>query len=110
MERFVDDIWYTNIHDLKAKVDVTNENDVINFNVIANLTNREKEVIANDSEIQFEYIFDKEKTTIKVERNGATESRDTLISPTGEKVVQPSDYIIEFIRKKEWLRLNLPFQ
>ena len=104
VERYVNDDWYTNIHDLKAKVAFSDTNGIIDFKVDANLTNREKEVVANDSQFQLNYIFDKESTTIKTKRTSIEENGDTLVLPiiskTGEKVVQSSENSLE-IHKKE---------
>jgi hypothetical protein len=99
VERFVNEVWYTNIHDLKARVSATDENEIINFEVSAALTNREKETLVSSGDFKLNYLFDNEKTTIKVLRTTAEENGDTLvlplISPTGEKIVKISDTKIE---------------
>ena len=99
VERFVDEVWYTNIHDLKAKVSHTDENGVINFEVQAALTNREKETINASGDFKLNYLFDAEKTTIKAKRNSSDTNKDALvlplISPTGEKIVKTSENSIE---------------
>jgi hypothetical protein len=104
VERFVNDVWYTNIHDLNAKVDFKDDNKVINFFVEAALTNREKEIINNAGNYKLNYQFDSLKTVIKVQREGSEENGDTLvlpvISPTGEKVNTISENKIE-IHKPE---------
>ncbi|SNR71440.1 hypothetical protein SAMN06265371_109136 [Lutibacter agarilyticus] len=104
VERFVDDVWYTNIHDLKAKVANTDENGIINFEVLAALTNREKETLDASGDFKLNYLFDEEKTTIKALRTTDEANGDRLvlpiISPTGEKVVKISENKIE-IHKKE---------
>ena len=104
VERFVDNEWFTNIHDLKAKATFKDENGTIDFKIKANLTNREKEVVAKDSEFQLNYLFDKVKTTIKAKRNHQKQNGDTLVLPiiskSGEKVKQTSENRIE-IEKPE---------
>ena len=104
VERFVNGVWYTNIHDLKAKVVNTDENGIINFEVLAALTNREKETLDATGDFKLNYLFDEEKATIKALRTITEENGDTLvlpvISPTGEKVVQIAENKIE-IHKKE---------
>lgn len=99
VERYIDEVWYTNIHDLKAKVSFTNENGMVNFKVNTKLTNREKEAIQNGGDFQLNYLFDKDKTTIKALRNSATKNGDSLVlpvvSPTGEKVTQIAENKIE---------------
>ena len=91
VERFVNEVWYTNIHDLKAKVSNTDKNGIINFEVLAALTNREKETLDASGDFKLNYVFDTEKTTIKALRTSIEENDDRLvlpiISPTGEKVI-----------------------
>lgn len=115
VERYVDDVLFTNVHDLKAKVSVTDMNGSIDFSVSAVLTNREKESIKTDGDFQLNYILDADTTTIKVSRPATTNNGDTLvlplISPTGEKIVQ-SENTIE-IHKKEGIVVvsaNVPVQ
>ena len=104
LERFVDGVWYTNIHDLEAKVDFKDENGIIDFSVAAALTNREKETLKSGGNVSLNYLFDEENTIIKDERERIEVNGDTLvlpvISPTGEKVVQVSENKIE-IHKPE---------
>lgn len=104
VERFVDKVWYTNIHDLKAQVAVTDLNGIINFTIHAELTNREKETLITGGNITLNYIFDKNQTTIKAQRSTANTNADGLVLPlvsqTGEKVVSTSQNKIE-IHKKE---------
>lgn len=114
VERYVNDIWYTNIHDLKAKVKFTDDKDIINFEVEAALTNREKETLDADGNFKLNYFFDKEKTTIKAKRTSKELNGDRLvlplISPTGEKVVHISGKTIE-IHKEEgivYVESNVP--
>lgn len=104
VERFVDKVWYTNIHDLKAQVAVTDLNGIINFTIHAELTNREKETLITGGNITLNYNFDKNQTTIKAQRSTANTNADRLVLPlvsqTGEKVVSTSQNKIE-IHKKE---------
>ena len=104
IERYENDVWFTNIHDLKAKVQYTDINGVIQFVIDTKLTNREKEVLPNSENYQLKYILDKGKTLIKAIRNSVLDNEDTLVIPivsaTGEKVVQLSENHIE-IHKKE---------
>ena len=99
VERFQDNVWFTNIHDLKSKASFKDENGVIDFKINTNLTNREKEVVSNDAAFQLNYLFDNTKTIIKAKRTSKTENDDTLVLPiiskTGEKVVQLSENTIE---------------
>ncbi|AJR04482.1 glycoside hydrolase family 88 protein [Siansivirga zeaxanthinifaciens] len=114
VERIVNNVWYTNIQDLKAKVSVTDSNGKINFSVNTILTDRDKATLNLDGAFTLNYAFNKEKTTIKALRTASDANGDTLvlpiISPTGEKVVKVSDTKIE-IHKKEGivvLESNVP--
>lgn len=114
VERYIDDVWYTNVHDLKAKVAFLATQKIIDFEVNVTLTNREKETLEVDGDFQLNYLFDKEKTTIKAKRTSNDLNGDTLvlpvISPTGEKVIQVSENKIE-IHKPEGivvLETNVP--
>ncbi|WP_299012499.1 hypothetical protein [uncultured Polaribacter sp.] len=104
VERFENNVWFTNIHDLKAKASFKDENGIINFNIAANLTNREKEVASKDAAFQLNYLFDEKTATIKAKRTSTAQNGDTLVLPiiskTGEKVVQTSANSLE-IHKKE---------
>ena len=104
IERFVDNVWYTNIHDLKAVVNFKDEDGVIDFRINTNLTNREKEIVSVDSEFKLNYLFDKDKTTIKAKRTHKKENGDTLVLPiiskSGEKIEQPLKNKLK-IHKKE---------
>ncbi|PQJ72694.1 glycoside hydrolase family protein [Polaribacter butkevichii] len=104
VERFVDEVWYTNIHDLKAKVSVIDTKETIDFTIDAVLTNREKETLKTAGNIKLNYLFDKEKTTIKAVRTASNFNKDTLVLPlvsaSGEKVAQLTEYKIA-IHKKE---------
>jgi hypothetical protein len=114
VERFVDEVWYSNVHDLKAEVGYTDENGMINFLVNAALTNNKKETLQSGGDFKLNYLFDNYKTTIKASRTTMEANGDTLvlpvISPTGEKVVQSSENKIE-IHKKEGIvviEANIP--
>ncbi|MBD0724733.1 hypothetical protein B6A10_06035 [Flavobacterium sp. L1I52] len=104
IERFVNRIWYTNLQDLKAKVNFKDEKGIIDFAIETALTNNKKETLASGGDFKLNYLFDKNQTTIKAQRTTSEANGDTLvlpvISPTGEKVVQVSATKIE-IHKKE---------
>lgn len=114
LERYVDDMWYTNLQDLKAKVSHKDNQGVIQFTIDTELTNREKETLKTNDHFKLQYFFDQNKTIIKALRNATKANGDTLvlpvISPTGEKVVQTSETRIE-IHKPEGLvvlKSNVP--
>lgn len=117
VERFVNEVWYTNIYDLKAKVAVTDDNGIIDFAVNTTLTNRENETLKKTGgDFKLNYLFDEEKTIIKVFRTTAALNGDALvlpvISPTGEKIVKVLDNKIE-IHKPEGtvvIEANVPIK
>ena len=104
VERFVEDVWYTNIHDLKAKVTVEDVNNTISFTVNTVLTNREKETLKSSGNFKLNYLFTNKKATIKAIRDDAGVKGDALVLPlvsqTGEKLVKISKNKIE-IHKQE---------
>ncbi|WPR70149.1 hypothetical protein SLW70_09315 [Flavobacterium sp. NG2] len=104
IERFVNGVWYTNLQDLKAKVNFKDEKGIIDFAIETALTNNKKETLVSGGDFKLNYLFDKNQTTIKAQRTTSEANGDTLvlpvISPTGEKVVQVSATKIE-IHKKE---------
>ena len=116
VERYVGGVQFTNVQDLKAKVAVTDMDDVIDFAISTILTNRDKETIKKDGNFQLNYRIDSDTTTIKALRTGTPENGDTLvlpvISPTGERVVVSSENNIE-IHKPDGIaviRSNVPMQ
>lgn len=110
VERFVSDVWYTNIHDLKAKVSFLDIDGVIDFKIKTVLTNREKEMVSENAEFQLNYLFDETAATIKAKRTTKKENGDTLVLPiisqTGENVVQTSEKTIEIHKKEAVVKVN----
>jgi len=114
VERYVDGIWYTNLYDLKAKVETSDEDGILKFKAAVNLANSEREHLNKESSFVLDYQIDKDKTVIKAKRTSKINNGDTLvlpiISPTGEKVVQTSATKIE-IHKPEgvvYIESNAP--
>ncbi|WP_445736604.1 hypothetical protein [Mariniflexile sp.] len=116
IERYKNGVWFTNIHDLKATVQFTDKNGIIDFVVDASLTNREKETVKEHAKCQLQYAFDNEKTVIKAIRTNTNDNGDALILPivsaTGEKVVQLSENHIEIHKKGGIvsLKANVPLR
>lgn len=116
IERVVEEVIYTNIQDLKAQVLASDENGIIDFKVNTALTNRDKKILADTENYQLNYLFDKDKTTIKAIRNSTKENGDALIlpliSPSDEKVVQVSEKRIEVFKKEGLviLEANVPLR
>ncbi|WP_198027605.1 hypothetical protein [Seonamhaeicola sp. S2-3] len=116
IERFVDNVWYTNIYDLKAKVDVFDKDNVIHFRVNTNLKNRDKKNVSSYSSLKLNYLIDAKAATIKASRITGEENGDTLVLPlisqTGEKVVQSSEKTLEIHKKGAVVKVvsNVPIK
>lgn len=110
VERYVDNVQFTNVQDLKAEVAVTDTDGTIDFTVSTSLTNREKETVKTNGDFKLNYLLDADKTTIKALRTGTSENGDTLvlpvISPTGEKVELISENSIAIHKKEGVVVLN----
>lgn len=119
LEVFSDGKWYTNLYDRKARVDYSDQQGVIQFDVQAALVDENREPVAADqSSHNLSYLLDNETFTIKY-KAGKLQMSDRsvslvlpIISPTGEAVLQPSSNIIQ-IQKPEGLVIieaNVPLQ
>lgn len=110
VERYENDVQFTNVQDLKAKVAYTDTNGIIDFTIDAVLTNRDKEVVKSEGDFKLNYLFDAETTTLKALRSSTAENGDTLvlpiISPTGEKVELISENSIAIHKKEGVVVLN----
>lgn len=97
--------WYSNLFDLKAKVKTNEKNNTLNFEVVTQLTDRERAILPR-SNYQLNYSFGIEKTIIVAKKvNDAPLDKEAslvlpIISPQHEQVVQVSENLIE-IQKKE---------
>jgi hypothetical protein len=114
VEHYVDGIWYTNLYDLKAKVEANDEDGVLKFKAAVHLANSDREYLNKESSFILDYQIDKDKTIIKAKRTSKNNNGDTLVLPiisaTGEKVVQTSKNKIE-IHKPEgmvYIESNAP--
>lgn len=104
------DTWYSNLFDLKAKVDFTDNGEIINFKVETQLTDREGTILENGGYV-LEYLISNTETIIKATLHPDTDITNNaalvlpLISPTGEKVIQAEENHIKI--EKEGAVLNL---
>jgi len=109
--------WYSNLFDLAAKVEYTDDGKTIHFEVATQLTDRERNILTNGV-YKLGYTFDQDKTVIKV-KNINPESTDTLaafvlpvISSSGEKITQTEENRFE-IKKENGIVIvecNAPLQ
>jgi len=74
IERYVNDVQFTNVQDLKAKVAYTDTDGIIDFTISTTLTNREKETVKTNGDFKLNYLLDADKTTIKALRTGTSEN------------------------------------
>lgn len=92
--------WYSNLFDLKAKVETSDDGRNLNFDVITQLTDRERDVLPN-SKFRLNYHIDREKVVIRAikENEKFSESKASLmlplISPKKEKIIQLTENSIE---------------
>lgn len=114
IERVVDGVCYTNIQDLKARVNVSDKNGIIHFKVKTSLTNRDKKTLPDTDNYQLNYLLDKDKVVIKACRGGNKTNGDKLVIPvissSDEKVVQIAENRIEIYKKEGVviLEANIP--
>lgn len=111
--------WYTNLYDLQAQVDVSDVEEVIQFDVQAALLDENREAVTDKrSPCDLSYIIDHESFTVAITNNGLQGADPSVslvlpvISPSGEQVNQPSPNTIE-IQKPEALvviEANVPLQ
>ncbi len=100
-----DDQWYTNLYDLKPDVQFNDAPDACVFDITATLQDEDRVPATADSDdgstFKLGYRFTDDQVTItatsKGDQTGATpvEVVIPIISPTGEKVRQISDTLIE---------------
>ena len=119
IEMFENGEWFTNIYDLKAKVETKENEQSCKFQVAANLVNEKRESPKGiDAKYRFNYLFNHEKVEIRAQRISDTKTSSTaklvlpVISPTGELVSQKSPNKIE-INKPEGILIveaNVPLQ
>lgn len=119
LETFSEGKWYTNIYDLKAKVEFSDEQGLIQFDVRADLVDENQASPRGQQlPVELSYLIDKETISIKC-KNANKETQNfpvrlvlPMVSPTGESVTQPSPNIIK-IQKPDGLVIieaNVPLQ
>ena len=114
VEYFEGDQVFTNLFDLKAKVDATDDGETVIFDVNTRLTNRDQKVLPNGT-YQLQYLIDKDKILLKVKDIGEMFTTGAtfvlpIISPTGEQVNQLDANKIEVQKKqgKIIIEANVP--
>ncbi|NER17808.1 hypothetical protein [Spongiivirga citrea] len=110
IERYVNGVWYTNIQDLKAEVEQTDDNETIQFKVKTALTNRDKQVLKDANSYQLTYSFDKSQVTITARRPLTGDNGDQLvlpiISPSGESIIQESPNRVRIVKSNSQVILE----
>lgn len=107
VELWQDDSWFTQLYDLTAKVNHSDKNGVIGFEVSGRLLDEERrEPARGKSGFSLVYQFDGETATIVAHAPGAGSGASgprlvlPLISPTGETVKQTAPGRIEIHKPK----------
>jgi len=115
IEAVKDGKWYSNLFDLEAKVEYTDDEKTIQFDVVSQLTNRERAVLQKGT-FRLQYSFDVNKTVIKVNQlNVASYDANAalmlpIVSRNDEKVtkVAPSRIEIQKAKGKVVVEANVP--
>jgi len=102
IERRKDDMWYTNLYDLKADVRFKDDKQRCVFDVTTSLQDEERNTPDDQpAGYRLRYVFDEETTTISAIVPAAAKASSNaalvipILSPTGEDVRQVSETRIE---------------
>ncbi|GAA4950572.1 hypothetical protein GCM10023314_24830 [Algibacter agarivorans] len=117
IETFKNDEWYTNLYDLTANIESTDEKGKLELKSNVKLKNEAREVVSDTaSEFDVSYICSAEAMEIQVKTNQNISEETAfvlpIISPTGETVNRLSDNEIT-IQKPEGLvtiKANVPLK
>lgn len=107
--------WYSNLFDLKAKVAANNGDNRIDFSILTELTDRDRDVLPN-AQFSLNYSFDTEKTIVaaKKESQGMMSAEASLVLPVissnSEKITRISENRIEIQKSnaKVVISANVP--
>ncbi len=105
LETIRDGKWYTNLYDLTAEVDYTDDSEAILFHVTTRLQDEDRNTFDPlSSKYELTYRFDSSQVEIRAKavntgaRNNSTALAVPIISPSGERVSQPSSDRIEIFK------------
>lgn len=119
IESFRNDVWYTNLYDLGAKVTHNEAGESIQFDIETQLQNENREVLeGNASQFQLGYLFETQKVEIQARRAPVNTKLFPaslvipIVSPSGEQFVQVSPTRIEIMknRGKVVVEANVPIR
>ena len=119
IELFEDEEWFTNIYDLKAKVETEEEEKFCKFEVATSLVNEKRQSPKGEnSKYRFSYLLNHEKVEIRAEPINGFKTLSTarlvlpIISATGEQIIQKTPKRIEISKPEGLLILeaNVPLQ
>ncbi len=117
IELWQDETWFTQLYDLTANVTATDKGGIITFEVLGRLLNdARREPIPEKSAFSLTYQLDSEAITFTAQAPDFSSSKNRprlvipLISPTGEKVEQPTPdrIIIHKPQGKVVIQANAP--
>ena len=119
IEMFEDGEWFTNIYDLKTKIETEEDEKFCKFQVATNLVNENRQSPKGiDTKYRFSYLLNHEKVEIRAQQINDSKTLSParlalpIVSPTGEQVKQISPNRIEINKPKGLLivEANVPLQ
>lgn len=112
IETFKDDVWYSNLFDLKAIFTSKEDNDIISYCADVQLKDktREQVVLETASNFRLDYKSTKEIFEITAQTKQDIKTATTfvlpIVSPSGEKVSQISDNVISIEKPKGTVKIK----
>ncbi len=105
VETFSEGKWYTNLYDLKATVNHSDANGIIEFDVKTQLTNEDREQLDESTPYQITYLFGAKNTQIRAKHPNSNKILPNtalvvpIVSARGEDVQQVTEYRIEIAKE-----------
>lgn len=99
LETYHEDVWYTNLHDLKTEVSSKDMNGIISFDTIVHLVNREKINHPSINNLSIQYVFDQTTFTIIGKIGSNTNDKIALVTP----IISSNDEVVTKVSSKEWI-------
>jgi len=107
--------WFSNLYDLKAKVNYNDDGELIQFDVATRLTDRERNT-SSEVWYKLQYTFQKNITTLRATKEAKADKHEEaklvlpIISPAADNVIFVTDDHVEIEKDsgKLILRSNVP--
>lgn len=117
IETYKDNVWYTNLFDLSASINSMDKDGEIEFVANAQLKNEARELVPNTaSDFKLIYNCSESKMLIKVKTEQVINENTAfvlpVISPTGEKIYQPTPNEITIQKAEALVKItaNVPLK